>query len=337
MKNKNKSIQFSRIFDYFIVKRSSIIMSIHKCFIILSFLSLLCFHCEKNTTKPEAEQYQWISGIPFYIDNEKIEHDDRILETDNFLTFSDASSDEVKIIYSQMTEGAFEEIKQAFKIQSSEELGILNGDRSTKITIFSDRYLNHSTMAFSTGFLLIALDSPIASSWLEGDESQLRDWYQRTVKHETMHVMQWLFGLDWDSRLPWSQRWGRTWPEFWFSEGIAEYISGGSLQPIETINQVNTWREDPQHINPIRIRRSNDSSVPDSRIGEYYPMFGLAVRYLLDDEGLGKSFADVKEMYLDMRKTGSFRESFEKFMGISVEYYEQHFFDLINDFFNQSN
>ena len=167
------------------------------------------------------------------IDNEKIEHDDRILETDDFLIFSDASSDEIKIIYSEMAERAFEEIKQAFKIQSSEELGILNDDRSTKITIFSDRYLDHSNMAFPTGFLLIALDSPVASSWFGGDESQLRDWYQRTIKHETMHVMQWLFGLDWDSRLPWSQRWGRTWPEFWFSEGIAEYISGGSFNPIK--------------------------------------------------------------------------------------------------------
>jgi len=309
-------------------------MTTHKFFIILLFLSLFCFRCEKNTTKPEAQQHRWISGIPFYIDDEKIEHDDRILETDNFLTFSDASSDEIKIIYSEMAESAFEEIKQAFEIQSSEELGILSDNSSTKITIFSDRYLNHSNMAFPLGFLLIALDSPITSSWCGGNQSRLRDWYQKDVKHETMHVMQWLFGLDWDSRLPWSQRWGRTWPEFWFSEGIAEYISGGSFQPIETLNQVNAWREDPQHINPIRIRRSNDSPVPDSRIGEYYPMFGLAVRYLLDDAGMGKSSADVKEMYLDMRKTSSFRESFEKSMGISVAYYEEHFFELIDNFLN---
>ena len=309
-------------------------MTIPRYLIIILFISLFCFNCEKNTTKPEAQQYQWISGIPFYIDNDKIEHDDRILETDNFLTFSDASSDEIKIIYSQMAEDAFNEIKQAFEIQSSEELGILSGDRSTKITIFSDRYLNHSNMAFPVGFLLIALDSPIASSWYGGDQSKLRDWYQRTVKHETMHIMQWLFGLDWDSRLSWSQRWGRTWPEFWFSEGIAEYISGGSFQPIETINQVNAWHEDPDHINPIRIHRSNDSPVPDSRIGEYYPMFGLAIRYLLDEKGLDKSFVDVKEIYWDMRNTVSFRESFEKYMGISVMYYEEHFFELITDFLN---
>ena len=307
-------------------------MSIQKYFIILSLISAFCFHCEKNSTEPE--QHKWISEIPFYIDYEKIEHDDRILETDNFLTFSDASSDDVKITYSQMAERAFDEIKQAFEIQSSEELGIENDNRGTKITIFSDRYLNHNNMAFSTGFLLIALDSPIAVSWFGGDETKLQEWYQRNVKHETMHVMQWLLGLDWDSKLPWSQRWGKTWPEFWFSEGIAEYISGGAFNPIETIDQVNAWREDPQHINPIHVRRSDDSPVPDSRIGEYYPMFGLAVRYLLDENGLNKSFADVKEMYLDMRKTSSFRESFEKSMGISVEYYEGHFFEFMDNFLN---
>lgn len=117
-------------------------MTIQRYLVIILVVSLFCFRCEKSTTKPEAQHHQWISGIPFFIENEKIEHDDRILETENFLTFSDASSDEVKIIYSQMAESAFEEIKQAFEIQSSEELGILRDDRSTKITIYSDRYLN---------------------------------------------------------------------------------------------------------------------------------------------------------------------------------------------------
>jgi hypothetical protein len=303
---------------------------------VLLFLSIISFSCKKNITESKTEQHQWISGIPFFIENEQIEHDDRILETDNFLTFSDASSDEVKIIYAQMAEKAFDEIKKSFHIQSSEELGIYRNNRNTKITIYSDRYLNHDNMAFPLGFSLIALDSPITSSWFGGDQSLLQDWYRRDVKHETMHVMQWLFGLDWNSNLPWSQRWGRTWPEFWFSEGIAEYISGGAFTPIENINQVNTWLQNPDHINPIKIRRSTDAPVPDARIGEYYPMFGLAVRYLFEDTGLGKSFVDVKDMYLDMRTTASFRESFEKNMGISVEYYEEHFFELIADFLNQS-
>jgi hypothetical protein len=279
---------------------------------------------------------QWISGIPFRIEYETISHDDRILESNNFLTFSDASSDDIKMIYSKMAEDAFYELKQAFAIQSSEELGIFSNDSSTKITIFSNRYLTHDCLAFPVGFFLYSLDSPLFSSWWGGDQIRLREWYQRDVKHETMHVMQWLFGLDWDSSLPWSQRWGRTWPEFWFSEGIAEYISGGSFTPIETMDQVNDWLQDPDHINPVSIIRSDSSPVDDSRIGEYYPMFGLAVRYLLEKNGLGKTFLDVKAMYLDMLNTESFRTSFETCMGITVEYYEENFFDLITDFLNQT-
>jgi len=272
---------------------------------------------------------QWISGIPFRIESETISHDDRILESNNFLTFSDASSDDVKVIYSKMAEDAFYEIKQAFEIQSSEEIGVFSNDRSTKITIFSNKNLTHDSFAFSVGFILYGLDSPFFSSWWGGDTTRLREWYRREVKHETMHVVERLLGLDWGPA--WI-----SWPEFWFSEGIAEYISGGSFSPIENMDQVNTWLQNPEHINPISIRQSTDAPVPNSRIGEYYPMFGLAVRYLLDENGLGKTFLDVKAMYLDMLNTESFRTSFETYMGITVEYYEENFFDLITDFLNQT-
>ena len=85
------------------------------------------------------------------------------------------------------------------------------------------------------------------------------------------------------------------------------------------------------------VCKSTDAAVPDARIGEYYPMFRLAVRYLLDDAGQGKSFNDVKNMYIDMHSTVNFRSSFESYLGISVEYYENHFFELIATFLNQSN
>ena len=276
---------------------------------------------------------QWVSGIPFRIETETISHDNRILESANFLTFSNGSSDDVKVIYSKMAEDAFFEIKQAFGIPNCEAIGVFNNITDTKITLFSNIHLIHDQIAFSVGFFLYGMDSPFYSDWLAAAPAGFREWYGREVKHETMHVMQWLLGLDWDSSIPWSQRWGTTWPEFWFSEGIAEHISGGSFLPIENIQQVNEWRENPDHINPISILRSDSSPVDDSRIGEYYPMFGLAVRFLLDENGLGRTFPDVKALYLDMIETGSFRHSFQTFMGISVEYYEENFYWLISEFF----
>jgi hypothetical protein len=274
---------------------------------------------------------QWTSGIPFRMGYRTIPHDDRILESNHFLTFSDASSDDVKIIYSKMAEDAFFELKQDYAVQSSEELGVFSNDSSTKITIFSNKNLaDKSGEAFPIGFYFIALDSPgIADDWFGGDEVWLREWYRRTVKHECMHVMQWLFGLESNSGVPW--------PEYWFSEGIAEYISGGSFTPIETWDQVIAWLQDQDHINPVSVLRYNSSPVDQSRIGEYYPLFGLAVRYLLDEKGLGKTFLDVRAMYLDMNNTKNFRISFERYMGITVEYYEENFFNLIADFLEELN
>jgi hypothetical protein len=232
-----------------------------------------------------------------------------------------------------MAEDAFYEIKQAFEILNSEEFGILTDDSSTKITIYSSHDFSRNNMAFRFGFLLYGLESEFFSRWFGGDPARLREWYQKDVKHETMHVIQfWLLGHDRYTHY----EYGISWPEFWFSEGIAEYISGGSFTPIETMDQVNAWLQDPDHINPVSILRHDSSPVDDSRIGEYYPMFGLAVRYLLDENGLGRTFLDVKAMFSDMQNTESFRASFETFMGITVEYYEENFFDLIADFLNQT-
>jgi hypothetical protein len=296
-------------------------------------ITALCWCCGDAGVEPEQLEPPWVSGIPFWISygqgGENVPHDDRIYESRNFLTFSDASSDEVKVLYSQIAEQALAEIMEAFEVDSSEELGVLEHDRSTKITIYSDRYLEHANLAFNRGFLLIAMDSPIASQFFGGDSARFQAWYRRDVKHETMHVMQWLLGLDWEPSWPWPARVGRTWPEFWFSEGMSEYMSGGAFPVMESMAQVNAWRQQADHVNPISVVRSTDAPVPDSRIGEYYPMFGLAVRYLLDEDGLGRSVLDVKELYLDMQTTVDFRESFERVMGLSVEDYEDQFYERV--------
>ena len=78
-----------------------------------------------------------------------------------------------------------------------------------------------------------------------------------------------------------------------------------------------------------------NKNFPVPNNGDYYPMFELAVEYLLDEKGLGKTFLDVKNMYKDMLLTGSFAISFQKFMGISLKYYEDNFFDLIEEFLSK--
>ena len=264
----------------------------------------------------------WLSaydtGLAFYDSRGyKLTCDNKVLETENVLTFSDASSDEVKVQYAQMTETAFSELKILFDISSSAELGIV--DRDTKMTIYSNRYQNHRQNSLLYGFILYAIDSAFWEDRAAIDPDFI-PWFRREVKHETMHVIQYYFGATYS----------RVYP--WYTEGIAEHVSGGAHPPITCWEEVEEWRQAEDHINPISIQVYDDYPVPDSRIGEFYPLFGLAVRYLMDEKGRGKTPLDVKHMFLDSGSGTPFGEAFELHMGLTVEVYEAHFWEWMEVF-----
>ncbi len=64
----------------------------------------------------------------------------------------------------------------------------------------------------------------------------------------------------------------------------------------------------------------------------YYPMFQLAVTYLLDANGHGKSMRDLKDLYLDVRNGAVFATAFRDRMEIGLADYEAQFFDLMTDY-----
>ena len=288
----------------------------HRLFVVL--LLLICTRCERSHAPFPSEEGQWILGIPFIVMGDTLSHDNRIYESPNFLTFSDASSDEVKRRYSRMAEESLLELLLAFEISSPAELGIT--DQSSKLTIFSNRYLDYRQRAFEFGFVLYGEDSPVFLSW----HLHIRERFKKENKHETMHVVQYLLGVS-HHRLA-----DYEYPDFWFSEGLAEYVSGGAFPPILNVDQVNQWRQQEGHINPICIRLFRDCPLEYDRVGEYYPMFGLAVRYLMDEKGQGKTLMDVKRMYEDLcTDRYLFAEVFEGHMGMTIQTYEEHFFDAI--------
>jgi hypothetical protein len=264
-----------------------------------------------------VDEGQWISDIPFTYSQlgteHTLPHDNRIYESANFLIFSDASSDIVKRTMSRMAETSLVELKQAFNISSSAELGIV--DQKSKIKIYANRYQNYTQRFFAFGFIIYSIDSP---------NNAFGENYNRLVKHELMHVFQHLLGLGLNGY--------DDWPEVWFTEGIAEFMVGGVFTTFTNLNQVNEWLAGENHINPISIHLFNDYPVPFNRIGEYYPMFELAVRYLLDEKGQGKTFSDLKNFYEALKNGDSFNDAFESYMDISVAYYELHFFDLITGY-----
>ena len=269
---------------------------------------------------------KWISGMDFIANGTRYTHDNRILESNHVLVFSDSSSDDAKIIMAKTVEEALLDIKQAFNVGTYEELRLYSADKYSKIKIFSSKAMLNEQISFNLGIILLGWDSRYYQTWPD-----TRMWFRKVIKHESTHVFQFLFGLK-------LNMYGGPWTDVWFTEGFAEYMSGGaSGDPLTTFSQWNNWRIGDAHFNPISVHRWSDFQISADRTGEYYPAFGLAVRYLLDSRGLGKTLNDIKAMYKDMLLTNSFAVSFERHMGISVQYFEEHFYELMSQFLRTNN
>jgi hypothetical protein len=109
-------------------------------------------------------------------------------------------------------------------------------------------------------------------------------------------------------------------------------VSGGSYYTVESVSQVSEWKRDENHVNPVTIRMLGVDVPAGENPGRYYPMFGLAVEYLLDAKGRGRTLLDVKNMLTDMGRGASFSSAFQTYMGISVDAYRAQFYDLIEGF-----
>ena len=265
---------------------------------------------------------RWISGITFRtpsVPGGTVAHDGRILESEHVLVFSDASSDMVRQQYADMAEESLAELLEAFDIASAEELGIYTNRPETKITIYCSAELEVYMHAFANGFVLYDINH---GAWNSSWAPMRRMNYRNIVKHEMMHVVQFLLGA------------GVTgpWGEAWFGEGIAEAESGGSFYHVNSWSQVSEWRQDPLHINPLSILTYWDQIPEGANAGKYYPMFGLAVEYLLDSKGRGRTLLDVKRMLQDMGQGTSFRSAFQTHMGTSVDSYRLRFYELMEGF-----
>jgi hypothetical protein len=267
----------------------------------------------------------WTRDIDFFAYGRKHDHDNRILESPHFLVFSDSASDDARVIFCKMAEESLAELFQTFAVESSDALSLTFADSNSKIKIFSIKDADIDQVAFRFGFILYGHDSANFRRWGNDDY-----WLRREIKHETVHVMQWLFGLDPRGTV------GEPWPEVWFTEGFAEYASGGAFPPISNLGQWEQWRSISDHGNPIAIHQWGNFSFPYERTGEYYPAFSLAVRYLLDSRGAGRTLLDVKAMFADMVNEGRFAPAFARTFGMTVEEYEQRFPDLIADYLQRT-
>ena len=266
---------------------------------------------------------KWTSGHRFPpLFGQYVSHDDRILETSHYLIFSDESSDDAKVRFAKVAEETLHEVFNAFSISESSELGILQDNSDTKPKLFSNVNTSfpYGGFAFRTGYVYYAFDCAQYES-----SPYLREGFRADVKHETVHVLSFLCGLD---NLP------NLWPDVWFSEGIAVYISNNRPPPAN-LAELEEWRSIPANDNPIKVHEWEDLPSGGRR---YYNMFGLAVEYLLSENGQGKTTGDVLDMYRWMFDTEEgFARAFELHMGMSLQYYEDNYWDLITAWLSTRN
>jgi hypothetical protein len=64
-------------------------------------------------------------------------------------------------------------------------------------------------------------------------------------------------------------------------------------------------------------------------------MFHVAVEYLMDDDGQGRSPADMTDMLIDVAEGTSFEAAFENRMGLGLDDFENEFFSLMSAYLPQ--
>ena len=252
-----------------------------------------------------------------------IGHDGNPYVSSNFIVYSGFSSMESRQYMAASAEEAYVELKTALNTGDF-EFGWATTDRT--IDIFANKLQSiNNGLAYPEGFLARAWDT--VNNWWTADTAR----YQQLIKHELTHVVQGLL-ISPDYQL--------NSPDDWFTEGIADHMAGGSVHDtIVRWGQLDLWRRNHSHLvgsgNPVAIHRWSDfppEILEPNTTDTYYPYFELAFRYLIDPAGHGKTLMDAKQIYFDIRGGTSFSDAFEMRMEMTVEYYEGHFWELMEGY-----
>jgi hypothetical protein len=283
---------------------------------LVTVLALPILSCDsENPTSPEdgsCPPGQWALDTDNY---RAYRHDCHPFTEGHFTIYSDGASQSSKAALVGLAEGIFSDLTQEWGIASDEELRFTPG---YTYYIYAHRFNSPAVSeAYRNGFLTPAVDYGASPGAYHRDPAG----YLYVLKHELTHVFQFtLTDCPSNNACP-------TWLDVWFREGQAVVTGGGFQRP--TLQELNEWRRNPDHINPIRISRWNDFPNED-RGGEYYPIFALAYAWLVDaEEGHGAEIQDMKTMFQYMAEGDSFHSAFGRALGITVAYLEENFFPLM--------
>ena len=244
-------------------------------------------------------------------------HDGNPHESDTFVVYSDGATAAARREAAEVAEEIWSELLDDFDVES----GMLRFPPDhDKIDIYA--YKNYfpeawGMRAYYAGVIMWSPDH-------EHRSTSVAD-YGPVLRHELVHVLESLLrGREFSA--------GRL-TDDWFSEGLAEAIAGGTAGgAIRDSRQFDVLTSKYGAVSPVSMKRPRRASVPLEGYHYDYPMYQLAVEYLLSDHGPASSLADVRNLFIEMRDGSSFKEAFDDTMGIELDTYDQRFFDLMDGY-----
>jgi hypothetical protein len=262
----------------------------------------------------------FISSGSWYVTGFEWPHDGNPWESDNFVIYSDGAGEDARQALALLAEETLSEIKVLFAIDNNDIFLFPPGQEKIDIYAYKNRYPTYPVIwggwAYYGGLLIFSLDHPERTSFGHTEP----EIYNPTLKHEIMHVVESLLKASNDPNLV----------DVWLTEGLAEAVSGGTAAgSITDLQKFNELLNQYGSRNPIAMHRYEYPNIEGIVYNYYYPMFQLAVEYLVDANGHGKTMNDVKDLLLDVRSGVPFPAAFQNRFGMSLSEYENQFFALM--------
>ena len=271
-------------------------------------------------------------------------HDGHPYETEQFVVYSDGASLKARQRLAALADEVLVEVVDEMGVDPATMFRFPAGQ--DKIDIYASRYhvierggLSGGATAYYAGIIIWSFDREVGR-----DPTNV--WAVRCgLKHEMVHVVEALLKGNYTGDIPVDDP--RRMP-VWFSEGTAEALGCPSAAAPRTLDEVNARSAKYGRINPVAWRvdlplvaREEAEGMPgatteDAYLNYYYPMAHLAVDYLVDADGLGRSPHDLAAVMLDMGSGTSFASTFETHIGLSEADYEAQFFARMDAYLPQS-
>ena len=268
---------------------------------------------------PSAPSTMVDSGS-WYVTGFRWPHDGRPYESEHFIVFSDAASDAARRTLAEIGEELLVVLREEFEIASDTLFRFPPGQTKIHIYTYRDHYPQEwGGREYYGGLMIYSLDHPGRT---RAGHTEM-DMYVPVVKHELMHVVESLLKASSNPNMV----------DVWLTEGLAEYVSGGTAGgSITSLAKLDEVIAAYGELNPIAMHQYRYPSIDGVIYYYYYPMFELAVGYLLYPAGVGREKPDVRDLFLDVLDGVVFATAFENRFGISLTEYEAQFFVLMRNF-----